>query len=222
MAQNIKTRRPTKVKGDNRAPPKAYIFLLNRPVFVPLLRLPPELRNRIYIYSLHLNEDGRICVNEGEDFSEPALLSTCKQIRREARGVFYSENAITGVITSYSPATPVFLAKKSTELTRTCGLQLKALRFTFQGPARWKNLLSWLKAVHQTQAFYVSTKRLAEIASPQTMNTNQLAQYKRQALESAIFEMVILMKGQPWETMEPALTPYRYGLERFDPQWGAD
>lgn len=222
MAQNIGKSRQTKAKKGDGVLPKSYLFLLNRPVFVPLLRLPPELRNRIYQYALRLNEDGVIRVNEGDDFPEPALLSTCTQIRREARGIFYSENAIDGVIRSYSPSIPVFLAKKSIELTRTCGLQLKDLRFIFQGPPRWKNLLSWLRAVHETPAFYMSYTRLAETSSPQTMNPNQLAQYKRQALESGLFGMVILMKGQPWEAIEPALTPYRYGLERFDPQWGVD
>ncbi|KAI4677827.1 hypothetical protein J4E81_010757 [Alternaria sp. BMP 2799] len=45
----------------------------------PLLRLPGEIRNRIYGYAF--------C---GEDNTENALLKTCKQIEHESKPIYYS------------------------------------------------------------------------------------------------------------------------------------
>ena len=53
-----------------------------------LLSLPPELRNAIY--ELALNESIGVVVDNR--FGQPALLNTCRQIRAEARPVWYTEN----------------------------------------------------------------------------------------------------------------------------------
>ena len=64
-----------------------------------LLRLPAELRNRIYEYALA--PTGTICLSTSKSkrfatspVVAPALLATCKQINEEATGVLYSENSI--------------------------------------------------------------------------------------------------------------------------------
>lgn len=53
---------------------------LNRPTFVPLLRLPPELRNHIWQYALRM-DGGTFTVREEEDF--PSRLY-CRPVRRSA------------------------------------------------------------------------------------------------------------------------------------------
>lgn len=65
-----------------------------------LLSLPAELRNRIYEYALTVESlDGEVSIRkrapaESSRPSALALLQTCRQIYREARGVFYHENAL--------------------------------------------------------------------------------------------------------------------------------
>lgn len=51
---------------------------LDLPEPVTLFRIPPELRNRIYEYALHL-EDGVCEVSEELGIPELALLMTCKR-----------------------------------------------------------------------------------------------------------------------------------------------
>lgn len=55
----------------------------------PLLRLPSELRNAIYIYSII--EQSPIVVDDTQPL-EPALLSACRTIRDEALFLFYADN----------------------------------------------------------------------------------------------------------------------------------
>lgn len=90
--------------------------VLDLPVFVPFLRKPAEIRNCIYEYALGV--DGICEVDEGKDFPEPALLFTCKTIRHEAIGIFYSINTFDAAMTSYSPSMPIFLQEKN-ELLET-------------------------------------------------------------------------------------------------------
>ena len=56
-----------------------------------LLKLPAELRNRIYRTAL-VSSDA-LDVTDKPRPTEPALLATCKQIRTEALGIYYSENS---------------------------------------------------------------------------------------------------------------------------------
>jgi len=55
-----------------------------------LLSIPSELRNRIYGYAL-LEPKG-ITISPGNTQQQPAILRTCRQIRREAIGIYYSDN----------------------------------------------------------------------------------------------------------------------------------
>jgi hypothetical protein len=64
-------------------------------------RLAAELRNRIYTYVLVddiLVEKGMIMVSQDPIFQAcrpPALLHTCRQVRKEASGIYFSQNAFT-------------------------------------------------------------------------------------------------------------------------------
>lgn len=54
----------------------------------PLLALAPELRNNIYRFAL---TDTEVTISDESMKNRAALLSTCKQIRSEAWGIFYNE-----------------------------------------------------------------------------------------------------------------------------------
>ncbi|KAF2094378.1 hypothetical protein NA57DRAFT_60425 [Rhizodiscina lignyota] len=55
-----------------------------------LLTLPAEIRNMIYRHVLISN--GMLAIWKEIAVEEPALLRTCRQVRREARTLFFSEN----------------------------------------------------------------------------------------------------------------------------------
>lgn len=65
-----------------------------------LLNLPPELRNRIYEYVL-VNRCLKITVSK-EKHSQPPLLETCRQLREEASGIFYSQNELKMDVQQFS------------------------------------------------------------------------------------------------------------------------
>jgi hypothetical protein len=106
----------------------------------PFLRLPPEVRNRIYKYALRL-EIGICEVNETTGFPQPALLFTCKDIRREAIAILYSVNTIRPVIESYSPSMPIFMHKERLAVLTKYGYKIPAAEASTEGLARWRNLL---------------------------------------------------------------------------------
>lgn len=201
---------------------------LNRPLYVPLLQLPPELRNGIWKYALYMDMDDGFCIlNEDENFPEPALLSTCRQIRREAMGIFYSENIFAFTVTSYSPKMPMFTLKKMVSLRKRYGISIaERTRATFQGPPRWNNLLSWIKAVHETPcgSTTITAHRPHRFTAKSTdgMNANQLRRRKESNFLAGLFRLVCEMKDRPWHIVESSLAPMRYGLELFDPEWAKD
>ncbi|KAK5725693.1 hypothetical protein LTR15_003883 [Elasticomyces elasticus] len=64
------------------------------PIEHTLLGLPPEMRNAIYRYVLV--KSNTIEVSPGRPYAyKPAFLSTCRQIRAEADGIFMNENKFT-------------------------------------------------------------------------------------------------------------------------------
>lgn len=69
----------------------------------PLLKLPPELRNRIYRYAIV--QDEPIDVAETTKKKEPALLATCKEIREQALKMFYHENTFYCLANFLPPGT---------------------------------------------------------------------------------------------------------------------
>ena len=63
-----------------------------------LMKLPAELRNQIYRYAIVQNES--INVTRVDTPKEPALLATCKLIRKETLTMFYHENKFHYRVTS--------------------------------------------------------------------------------------------------------------------------
>lgn len=72
---------------------KNYSSSILPPSHSQLLSLPAELRNRIYEYALI--EENEIAITA--DLHVPALLQTSRQIRREARSLYFEKNTFTAV-----------------------------------------------------------------------------------------------------------------------------
>lgn len=68
------------------------------PAQSPLLALAPELRNRIYHHALAESRELYIITEDGDAQAQPALLRTCRQIRREALRMYYNENCFVAVV----------------------------------------------------------------------------------------------------------------------------
>ncbi|KAM3420900.1 hypothetical protein BST61_g4135 [Cercospora zeina] len=72
------------------------VELISKPS--PFLTLAPELRNRIYEYTLNLSQNSsKLDLNhsfQGSNtiFREPGFLTTCRQIRHEALKIYLSSN----------------------------------------------------------------------------------------------------------------------------------
>lgn len=92
----------------------------------PLSKLHAELRLQIYAYVVFSSAGEGNCINEGlcvivrngdhGTIPEPALLSTCKLVRKEAIGLFYSENQFTIVVDNYHSALLVLKIQKEAAL----------------------------------------------------------------------------------------------------------
>lgn len=68
-----------------------------------LLGIPPELRNRIYDFALVSRK--RLQVTDGSPaLEQPALLRTCRQIRREAIAIYYTDNRFRFIVHAYDGA----------------------------------------------------------------------------------------------------------------------
>lgn len=204
--------------------------LINLPVFVPFLRLPPEVRNLIYEHALRL-DDGICELNEEENFPEPALLFTCKTIRTEAIGIFYSVNSFKATMTSYSPAMPIFLEQKDDILDKKYRCSIQNLAIRDLGPPRWANLLSWVKYVHENRKTGRTHKlpptRIAIKALCNDMPTGhpgsvQEMSYKERRFINGLFVVTVGMWNLSWERVDMALSMLREGLIAFDREWRQD
>jgi hypothetical protein len=187
----------------------------------PFLRLPPELRNRIYKYALRL-ENGICEVNETTGFPEPALLFTCKDIRREAIAVFYSVNTIRLVIESYSPSMPIFMHKKRLAVLTRYGYKIPAAEASMEGLARWRNLLSWLRHVHENACTSLTSIKPAPPLGIRGHIREAPDYDKEKTVVAGLFSMVETMSEVPWDRVEKSLGMLRYGLVQYDSEWEVD
>ena len=87
------TRPRTKTPGTNRSTQKNARRC-------PLLKLPAELRNKIY--RLALTTEGRVYVDKDTFNIRKALVDTCTQTREETREIFYAENDFTIVMDGFT------------------------------------------------------------------------------------------------------------------------
>jgi hypothetical protein len=187
----------------------------------PLLKLPPELRNRIYEYALRF--DNGICeVNETVGIPESALLLTCKEIRREAIGIFYSANKVHVELESFSPSLPILIEKKMCALHKQYGFQIEINSLSTCGPRNWRNLMSWLKTVHGPQRSPFGILGVWSKLESQPYSQQAGLTAKEIAMLAGLFQVAMMMTDLPWDEVEVALNILRYGVVQYSSEWEVD
>lgn len=107
-----------------------------------LLTMPPEIRNEIY--RLVLLED-QVTVND-TSHTTPALLSTCRQLRKEASPIFQQENKFVLDVDSFQMGLTLHHWLRH-------GNPSAGFSFEFRGKMNWSNLKLWLQKYHKHEAY---------------------------------------------------------------------
>ncbi|KAK5117142.1 hypothetical protein LTR85_008910 [Meristemomyces frigidus] len=165
-----------------------------------LLSLPGELRNRIYRHALV--SDLLIRVTRTKDWEQPALLATSKQIRHEARKIYYLENRFRLIAANMDSAA-------ITAFAQNVGPYLHDdLQIVVEPTGRpdWNNLLRWLKDFFEGRS--IPDSESPEAGSPMKVVTNA-------------FDIVreLAKAGLAWEQVVPVLESYRNGVDGAGHTW---
>jgi hypothetical protein len=188
----------------------------------PFMKLAPELRNTIYEYALYL-DNGVIEVSVTAGIPERALLLTCKTIRSEAIGIFYSLNTIKLLIDSYSPAVPLFMHKKQEAILSQYQYKIEVSDVRLEGSSDWRNLLAWLRRYHEADgavAFAINALGPPLGTDGHKLEGTRMA--KELTIVAGLFDMVGHLDGVEWDSFEGTLGMFRYALAEFDEMWDYD
>lgn len=164
-----------------------------------LLALPPELRNRIYEFSL-VAEAGHITVTLST--KQPPLLHTCTQIRAEAKSMWYNSNRFQIPVRDCD-GTP-YLAW----LKHCRGLEVETVmvQVQFDGFPNWQNLIVWLRERHEHA-----------IPWPICSFDDTLAEEWR--LVSVAHATLVDYRFRPWADFENVVKRMRYLVEPYEDAW---
>lgn len=179
-----------------------------------LFKLPPELRNRIYELALHTGPThlpdsgmlvpGFLTISQETGIPEPSLLASCKTVRREGIGIFYSpdQHVLEQHIDSFHPAMPILWKRKSEALFEQYGLEEIPVWWRNQGSRDWRNLLLWLQKAHQDQVIW------AQSGLEDGMDLDVGLGLEEARLVRIMFDMVEMMKQQPWSAVKRLLDDF--------------
>ncbi|KAK4504855.1 hypothetical protein PRZ48_002818 [Zasmidium cellare] len=163
-----------------------------------LLKLPGEIRNRIYRFALV--ESGNLDINPNGP-GEPALLRVCRTVRNEGRSIYYTENVFTLKITEFNGAKYMPFMW---QFDRYEPLVTKPnVMFDIRGRANWANLVEWVKADHRGPGIRPNLDELAA---------------ESDYVMSGAFSLAKTMHWLPWPMLEEALNAMHRALA-FTP-WG--
>jgi len=179
---------------------------IDGPIAMPkgLFGLPPELRNAIYEYTLP--QDGVIWVSRTRPFKVPPLLQVCKQIRNEARNIWYGNNEVWIESKDCDPSPCIFWA----EHRRTLDLdQDIELGIRLQGSPNWRNLAKWCEAAFHDDEF--PNEVLSSDTSPAPW-PEVLDRALNIALQCSEMNL-------SWDECEWRLEALRYGAGVYDDRW---
>jgi hypothetical protein len=151
-----------------------------------LFRIAPELRNRIYHYCLTTD---KIITVDASSFEEPALLRTCRHIRKEASKIFESNAFCLPIIALAYPA-------PTSRWIHNAGIRKYGIVFTEStGREIWENLLDWLERYHEGSSH----------------RWNSPDHFGIQSIFECAFDIVDVMKGgeKDWEIVQGVLEIWR-------------
>jgi hypothetical protein len=168
----------------------------------PLLKLPGELRNRIYRFAIIKPVSIELDIPRWQDH-QPAFVRTCKQIRIEALRLFYAENKITTNIHDWNPIVKV----RCSELLASHKMRSHHLYHYFTGSPNWENLLAWLKGVFEGKIGGISSC----VGKTRTL--------ERKVVGGMFMYVSTAHKGTDWPDLLPFLELQREVLGMEDPRW---
>lgn len=173
--------------------------------------LPPELRNRIYKHALVDEEP--VCITTS-GYDRPPLVSTCRQIRKEAIEIYYAGNVFVLVMPSYD-STPVALFDATLPALSCYVDVVKDWRY-YQVP-NWPNLLRWLQLNHKQDDNWPLLSKY-----PVKLVSRDRYAKRDYLVVSGMFAMVRELSCVPWERLQAVLEAQRPILVRIDRRWGLD
>lgn len=178
-----------------------------------LLKLPAELRLRIYEYALYIDGEGICEITRNEGIPEPALLLTCKVVRDEGVAIFYAVNTVRLVTESFYPAVHNLIARKVSAL-RTTGVNVKKLdvEICASGKRNFQNLTFWVQFLHSGKTMNPS------LAEPQV----SAAMDPEPMFVDSLFRIAAGMRERPWAEVLRVVNGLRGGLIALDKEWEED
>lgn len=178
-----------------------------------LLEVPPAVRDRIYQSALLLNGgEPEVITITKENFAQPALLCTCRQIRFEASPVFYIINNFMFQLLKFDISLWRAHRTQAVKALEVAGfdnvdetLGDKYWRFVLASDAlHWYNVLGYLKWVHEEE-----TERIACVCGGCPL-----------CAVGKAAELVTSLKDLPWERVLPVLEIFKVATaQRYDCYW---
>ncbi|KAF7186355.1 hypothetical protein HII31_12286 [Pseudocercospora fuligena] len=165
-----------------------------------LLNLAGELKNRVYRMVL-LTDDRAPIIVSSRGYEKPALLQTCKEVRREAFSIFYYENQFGIEVPDYDIAIPMKFMDSLNQiwrLPRSHSLRIKVRQdkitahyLQISSRPNWSNLMTQMRVYHR------GSLRVAPGGPIQAYISG-----RRDGMRLAISAMShtsVMLKDQPWE-----------------------
>jgi hypothetical protein len=174
-------------------------------ITTPLLELPPELRNEIYHLVLHRSR--RIVISGS--VPEVPLILTCKQIRSEARPIFYGINKFSVRGFNYSGSKWTWLSGIAGHLLDHYKIQLDIEEHPRPVP-NWADLIEWCHQVHQGSC------RLTPVPKKRTLGRLTRTQ---DMVVIGMFDTVKAMRSHEWEVVALLMNGQREILENLNWRW---
>lgn len=106
-----------------------------------VLKLPAELRLEIYEYCLIEHDTIKVT----KDLKQPALLSTCRRMRKEAIGVWYFSNSFHFTIVDCDAALLGAFCENIRNYDRESS-RYATCDVTMSG-TKWNNLIEWCRSI---------------------------------------------------------------------------
>lgn len=181
----------------------ASLAISNCPLFK---QLPGEIRNTIYAHAL--GQGDNIHVTKQAGIPEPALLSTCKAIRKEAIGMFYCQNKIYVKIQPFEVTAFMLWQTKRKLLFQIYGLEVAPPTYERTGRREWANLMTWMRLHHADR-----------MAAPSARSAQQ--KHEDHTIK-CMFDFAARMAkdGHPWaNVVEGGLRGFRRELIKSHKDW---
>lgn len=169
-----------------------------------LLDLAPELRNRIYRYVVCEDEP----IEVTEDTREPGLLSTCRQIRAEARSIWFLENRFEFHIRELDiTLLSLFYRRQKKHLRKGSDSGKVRKVTTTHKHYNWANLMRWCKVAFDGDVWCLRPVPGKDAHYAVVANATHMAQKQ------------LKVAGATWETCYQTLQYFRAVAGATDKRW---